>query len=510
MAKKKKKEKLPKIGLLYLDYVLRFFDRSNFKGWPEKIETVVYHWGNDKDRFIEEVKRKKIDILVGNIPATAYETFREIAKALPHVRFVPSLETQFANKSKENVTLFCEKHNLSHPETHIFYDRDEGYAYLEKCDYPIIVKRSYGPSNYGGYYVHKVKSKEEAKKLFDEKKYMPMYIQECIPLRADIRVMLIGHKPACAFWRVAGDDMELTNTSQGGYMTYDGVPMGALELAVEASKAAKAEYWACDIAEYDGKYYILECATAFAAFPYFRDWIGQYLMWDFSDGQFKKPHIPLYNWEELGKINPSLLRTMRHIEFSKYIPSTDGAYYLNEKEARWDVELAEESRPEDIPDDSHLHQTPLKKEEEIPAPVLEEAKKGEKVRDDLEESELTVDNVTLTELMTLHGMEEEIAVEVIRYLHTHEIASLDELLDLEGIDRQTLKVWAEELHSKTDVNRASEKALGKIKAVGKKLAEKIVAFREENGPIEKLEDLLKIKGLGKKKLEKIKEHIAIK
>ncbi len=193
-----------------------------------------------------------------------------------------------------------------------------------------------------------------------------MYIQECIPLRADIRVMLIGHKPACAFWRVAGDDMEITNTSQGGYMTYDGVPMGALELAVEASKAAKAEYWACDIAEYDGKYYILECATAFAAFPYFRDWIGQYLMWDFSNGRFRKPHIPLYNWEELGKINPSLLRTMRHIEFSKYVPSTDGAYYLKDKEAGWDVELTQESTPEDIPDDSHLHQNPLKEEDEIP------------------------------------------------------------------------------------------------------------------------------------------------
>ncbi|WP_201352145.1 helix-hairpin-helix domain-containing protein [Hydrogenimonas urashimensis] len=505
-----KKRKLPKIGLLYLDYVLRFFDRSNFKGWPDKIETVVYHWGNDKDRFIEEVKRKKIDILVGNIPATAYETFREIAKALPHVRFVPSLETQFANKSKENVTLFCEKHNLSHPETKIFYDREEGYRYLEECDYPIIVKRSYGPSNYGGYYVHKVKSKEEAKKLFDEKKYMPMYIQECIPLRADIRVMLIGHKPACAFWRVAGEDMDLTNTSQGGYMTYDGVPMGALELAVEASKAAKAEYWACDIAEYDGKYYILECATAFAAFPYFRDWIGQYLMWDFSEGYFKKPHIPLYNWEELGKINPSLLRTMRHIEFSRYIPSTDGAYYLNDKEVDWDIELTEESVPEDIPDDSHLHKPPLKKEEEIPEAVLEEAKKGADVRDALEDSEMSLESVTLTELMTLHGMEEEIAVEVIRYIHSHDIKSLDELLELEGIDKQTLKVWAEALHSKTDVNKASTKALAKIKNIGKKLAEKIVEFREKHGPFEKLEDLMKVKGLGKKKFEKIKEHLAIK
>jgi len=36
-----KKSKLPKIGLLYLDFVLRFFDKSNFRGWPNKIETVV-------------------------------------------------------------------------------------------------------------------------------------------------------------------------------------------------------------------------------------------------------------------------------------------------------------------------------------------------------------------------------------------------------------------------------------------------------------------------------------
>ena len=92
--------KLPKIGLLYMDYVLQFFHASNFKGWPNKIETVTYHWGNDADRFIKEVKKKEIEILIGNIPATAYETFRKISQALPEVRFVPSLETQFPNKSK--------------------------------------------------------------------------------------------------------------------------------------------------------------------------------------------------------------------------------------------------------------------------------------------------------------------------------------------------------------------------------------------------------------------------
>jgi len=317
---------LPKLGFLYLDHVLRFFDKSNFKGWPDKIETVTYHWGNDKARFINEVKRKKIDVLVGNIPATAYETFRDISRALPDVRFIPSLDTQFANKSKENVTHFCTKHDLPIPQTEIFYEKDEAMAFLESCEYPRIIKKSYGPSNYGGYFVHKVDNLEEAKTLLEKKKYYPVYVQQFVPMAADIRVMLVGHKPICAFWRRPPEGEWLTNTSQGGSMDYQNVPKEALDIAVRASKAAHAEYWACDIAlGTDGKFRILECATAFAAFPYIRDWIGQYIMWTLDNNRFRKPYIPLYNWEELGKIRSSLLRTMRHITFGEYTPSYDSA-----------------------------------------------------------------------------------------------------------------------------------------------------------------------------------------
>jgi hypothetical protein len=316
--------KLPTIGMLYLDHVLRFFDKSNFKGWPDKIETVCYHWGKDKARFIREVKQKKIDILIGNIPATAYETFREIARELPHVRFLPSMDTQFANKSKENVTHFCEKHGLPIPKTDIFYEKDDAVEFLRESEFPKIIKKSYGPSNYGGYFVHKVDSFEEAMELLQKKKYYPVYVQEFVPMTADIRVMLVGHKPVCAFWRRPPEGEWLTNTSQGGSMDYANVPKEALDIAVKASKAAKAEYWACDIAlGVDGVFRILECATAFAAFPYIRDWIGQYIMWTISPERFKKPFIPLYNWEELGKIRSSLLRTMRNITFGKYTPSYD-------------------------------------------------------------------------------------------------------------------------------------------------------------------------------------------
>ncbi|WP_235869842.1 helix-hairpin-helix domain-containing protein [Veronia nyctiphanis] len=114
-------------------------------------------------------------------------------------------------------------------------------------------------------------------------------------------------------------------------MDYQDVPEDVLDLAVRASKAANAEYWACDIAlGKDGKLRILECATAFAAFPYIRDWIGQYLMWLLSDGKFRKPHIPMFNWEELGKIDSGLLRTMRHITFAKYTPSQDSNELFNQ------------------------------------------------------------------------------------------------------------------------------------------------------------------------------------
>lgn len=310
--------KRPVLGLLYLDHVLRFFDKSNFRGWPDKIETVVYHWSNDKQRFINEVKRKKIDVLIGNIPATAYETFREIARALPEVRFLPTLDSQFANKSKENVTHFCEKYDLPAPKTRIFYELSEARAFLKTTTFPKIIKRSYGPSNYGGYYVHKVDSEAEALELLNKKGYYPVYLQDFVPMKADIRVMLIGHKPVCAFWRRPPEGEWLTNTSQGGTMDYMNVPDEALALAVRASRAANAEYWACDIAvSHDNQFRILECATAFAAFPYIRDWIGQYLMAELSGGQMPYPNLPLYNWEELGKISSSVLRLMRHITFAR-------------------------------------------------------------------------------------------------------------------------------------------------------------------------------------------------
>jgi len=492
---------LPKLGFLYLDYVLRFFDHSNFKGWPNKIQSVTYHWGNDKQRFINEVKAKKIEILIGNIPATAYETFRQIAKELPKVRFVPSLETQFSNKSKENVTLFCKKYNLSIPKTEIFYDREEGYKYLKNdATYPQIVKRSYGPSNYGGYFVHKVDNYKEAHDLLEEHKYNPIYTQDGIDLKysGDLRIMLIGHKPVCAFWRFSGEGEWITNTSQGGSMSYENVPMSALELAVNASKAAKAEYWACDIAldAKTNKPYILECATAFAAFPYIRDWICQYLMWDFSKGRFPKPHVPLFSWEELGKVDPSLLRTMRHIGFSQYKPSCDGAYFINERDTSFTMEKAQLSNESDYPEEiSH---------DDLPTYVKLEDLQTKDINDNLEIPKINFNTATLTDIMTLQSMEEELALEIAEFANELTITDTSDLLELESINEQMIKSWDENIGDmRINLNEIDLKLLTSIKGIGNKLAKQILEYKKDNGTFENIGQLKNIDGIGLRKFDEL-------
>ncbi|MDY3199552.1 MAG: helix-hairpin-helix domain-containing protein [Arcobacter sp.] len=495
-------KKLPKIGLLYLDYVLRFFDKSNFKGWSDKIESVVYHWKNDKERFIKEVKKKKIDILVGNIPATAYDTFVQIAKELPNVRFVPSIESQFPNKSKENVTLFCKKYNLSIPKTKIFYNMEKGLDYLKnKANYPQIIKRSYGPSNYGGYYVHKANNYQEAKELLELKKYNPIYTQNAIKLKdsGDIRVMLIGHKPVCAFWRYSGKNQWITNTSQGGSMSYKNVPMNALELAVNASKASKAEYFACDIAidENTNKAYILECATAFAAFPYIRDWICQYLMWDFSKGKYPKPHIPLFSWEELGKIDSNLLRTLRNITFGKYTQSYDGERFIKDKEEIFEMEMTDESKESDMP---------FTNVEDLNIQI----DKQNQNEQEFMVKKIDFNKASLTDLMTLYGMEEDLAIEIKEYLQDNIITDCSDLLELESIDEQMLKSWEDNIDDmRIDINCVNKEELKKIKGIGNKLAKIISDYREKIGKFVSIEDLKNIEGIGKNKFAQLKSRLKV-
>ncbi len=58
-----------------------------------------------------------------------------------------------------------------------------------------------------------------------------------------------------------------------------------------------------------------------------------------------------------------------------------------------------------------------------------------------------------------------------------------------------------------NINKASKTELMKLPGIGEVTAERIINYREENGYFTSESDLLKVKGIGKKKLEQIKIYI---
>ncbi len=68
---------------------------------------------------------------------------------------------------------------------------------------------------------------------------------------------------------------------------------------------------------------------------------------------------------------------------------------------------------------------------------------------------------------------------------------------------------AAEENGPIDLNRATARELIQLPGVGEVIAKRIVDFREEHGPFKRVEDLMKVKGIGEKSLERIRPYIRI-
>lgn len=60
-----------------------------------------------------------------------------------------------------------------------------------------------------------------------------------------------------------------------------------------------------------------------------------------------------------------------------------------------------------------------------------------------------------------------------------------------------------------NINKASTEELESIRGIGPLLAERIVKDREANGRFERLEDLIRVPGIGQAKFERIKSQITV-
>ena len=63
---------------------------------------------------------------------------------------------------------------------------------------------------------------------------------------------------------------------------------------------------------------------------------------------------------------------------------------------------------------------------------------------------------------------------------------------------------------KININTASVKELQKLDGVGRGVAQRIVDYREANGPFKRGEDLRKVEGVGAATFERNRERIVVK
>jgi competence protein ComEA len=85
-------------------------------------------------------------------------------------------------------------------------------------------------------------------------------------------------------------------------------------------------------------------------------------------------------------------------------------------------------------------------------------------------------------------------------------ASVSPTLAVEDADADAVKIAPA---NQIDLNRATAEELTAIPGVGRVIAQRIVEFRDKQGPFRRIEDLLKIKGIGEKSFQKIRPYVKI-
>jgi competence protein ComEA len=63
--------------------------------------------------------------------------------------------------------------------------------------------------------------------------------------------------------------------------------------------------------------------------------------------------------------------------------------------------------------------------------------------------------------------------------------------------------------ARININTAGVDELMSLPGIGKAYAERILEYRQKNGPFKKPEDLLNVRGVGEKTYERIKERITV-
>jgi competence protein ComEA len=73
----------------------------------------------------------------------------------------------------------------------------------------------------------------------------------------------------------------------------------------------------------------------------------------------------------------------------------------------------------------------------------------------------------------------------------------------------SLQAGAKASDQKVNINTASSEELQKLPRIGPAIAQRVIDYRKENGNFKRVEDLMKVRGIGEKIFNQLKDRITV-
>lgn len=128
----------------------------------------------------------------------------------------------------------------------------------EEFGYPLVAKEIKSSMGRG---VFLVENREQLKNYISNNE--SLYIQERLPIDRDLRVVYVGNKVICSYWRIAGEGQFHNNIAKGASYDYNNIPLQAIKLVEEVANQLNINHAGFDVVIVDEKLYILEYNVMF-------------------------------------------------------------------------------------------------------------------------------------------------------------------------------------------------------------------------------------------------------
>jgi len=168
-------------------------------------------------------------------------------------KIFPSLETYlYADEKIKQTTLFYML-GIPHPRTRVYYRRHH-QDIVRHFGFPFVAKIPRSSARGRG--VYRIDGKEALGAYLQRNPVA--YIQEYVPHRQDLRVVLINYKPVLAYWRIVSPGDFRSNLAQGGTISFEDIPQEGVETAREAARRCRFNDVGMDLIQLRGIWHVME------------------------------------------------------------------------------------------------------------------------------------------------------------------------------------------------------------------------------------------------------------